>query len=75
VAQSPFLFVGGEMLVKVIKNRVPNVGKFGDTREIPERAARILILLGSVEEVSKKGEKKPKKRRYVRRDMRAEEVA
>lgn len=51
------------MLVKVLKKRL---GTLGEVTEIPERAARVLILLGYVSKVEEP------KRQYMRRDMQAE---
>lgn len=63
------------MLVRVLKKRVPHVGVMGETKEIPDREARVLILLGFVEKVEEQENVEPKKpdRRYARRDMEAEE--
>lgn len=61
------------MLVRVLKKRVPYVGVKGETKELPDRAARVLILVGSVEKVEEQPVEQPKPdRRYARRDMEAE---
>jgi hypothetical protein len=62
------------MLVRVLKKHVPRVGKKGDKVEVPDRAARVLITIGSVEQVAAEPEKPAKApRTYVRRDMKAED--
>lgn len=54
------------MLVKVIQSSVPYVGARGTVKELPERAAKLLILLGKVEAVEA-----PPNQAYERRDMQA----
>jgi hypothetical protein len=71
VRRSFFLAGDAEMLVRVLKAYVPRVGKKGQTAEIPDKAARVLILIGSVEQVQEEAKPEPK-RSYIRRDMQAE---
>lgn len=63
------------MLVRVLKDRVPCVGRKGETKELPDRYAKVLILIGSVERAEAVPAVAPvvaARRRYARRDMQAE---
>lgn len=61
------------MLVRVLEERVPYVGVRGDTKEMKERDARILIKLGKVEQVVD-APAPIEQGGYSRRDMRPEQA-
>jgi len=59
------------MRVRAIQKHVPYVGPYGAEKDMDSRSAKVLILLGRVEEV--KPPPRPK-RTYKRRDMVVEQV-
>jgi hypothetical protein len=61
------------MLVEVLADEVPYVGKRGARKELPPNQARILILMKKVRQVDDgEAEVRSTRRIYKRRDMQAE---